>query len=88
MDAHEREGKAAAAAMVETYGVTGGTYRDGRCRWKEDDCVMFWHGGDLCRGHIMEVIEGVKRDTYRIRRHVEGGGSEVVEVNDLALLPY
>lgn len=88
MDAHACEAAVAIAATQATYGVAGGVWDGHRRRWQEDDYVMFYYEGNLCRGHVMAVEEGVERDTYRIRRHVTGGGSEVVEVMDRALLPY
>jgi len=90
MDAHEREGTAAVAAMVETYvgGTAAGTWDGHRRRWAVGDSVLFYHGGYVCRGHIMARYDGEECDTYAVRRHVEGGGSEVVEVMDRAMLVY
>ena len=90
MDAHANEAAAAVAAMQEAYGgkTAAGTWDGHRRRWAVDDCVLFYHDGYVCRGHVMALYEGVERDTYAVRRHVEGGGSEVVEVIDRAMLVY
>lgn len=88
MDAHYREADGAVAGMAEIYGYATGTYRENRRRWSVDDYVLFYHRGDLCRGHIIDRVDGIDRDTYRIRRHVPGSGSEVVEVIDKAIHVY
>ena len=88
MDPHANEAAAAVAATGEMYGTSAGTWDGYKRRWELNDCVMFYHKGELNRGHIMAIEDGVERDTYRIRRHVIGGGTEVVEVFDRAILPY
>ena len=86
---HDREGDAAAAAVGEFYGKTSPGWWDGyRRRWQEDQPVLFYHRGQLARGHIMRAEYGEERDTYHVRRHVAGGGTEVVEVRDVAMLIY
>lgn len=88
MDAHYREADGAVAGMAETYGYAAGNYREDRRRWNVDDYVLFQYRGGLCRGHVVAVEFGAKSDLYRIRRHVPGAGSEVVEVVDLALMVF
>ena len=88
MDAHAKEAAGAVAGIMEAYGTAAGNWDGHRRRWQVDDYVLFWLDGYLSRGHVMEVVEGVEHDRYLIRTHVEGGGSKVVEVRDMALLPY
>jgi len=90
MDAHANEAAAAVAGMNKTYGggTAAGTWDGHRRRWSVGDNVLFYHDGYVCRGHVMAVYEGVERDRYAVRRHVVGGGSEVVEVIDRAMLVY
>ena len=86
---HDREGDAAAAAVGEFYGKTSPGWWDGyRRTWAIDDYVLFYHQGELARGHVMAAEYGEERDTYHVRRHVAGGGTEVVEVRDVAMLIY
>jgi len=89
--AHDREAAAAIAGMRETYGgpPTSPGWWDGyKRKWKEGEYVLCYHQGDLVRGHVMRVIEGVEHDLYHVRRHLIGGGTEVVEVLDTAMLIY
>lgn len=72
---HEAEEAGAIAGMTETYG---------RRRRFEDETVAFYKGSAIEVGHIVAVTE----DGYLIRHHVPGEGSVVVEVRDVALLPY
>ena len=88
MDAHALEATAAVAAITETYGTNAGRFDGQRRTWESGDYVLFYFRGDLCRGHIMDRVDGIDRDTYRIRRHVPGSGSEVVEVIDRAIQVY
>lgn len=88
MDAHANEAAAAVVAMQETYGTSTGRWDGHRRTWESGDYVLFYFRGDLCRGHIMERVEGIEQDMYRIRRHVPGSGSEVVEVIDKAIQVY
>lgn len=88
MDAHAREATATIVAINETYGTNAGRFDGYRRLWCSGDYVLFYFRGDLCRGHVMERVEGLERDTYRIRRHVPGSGSEVVEVIDRAIQVY
>jgi len=80
---HDREGDAAAAAVGEFYGKDGT-----RRRWDEDELVLFYHQGQVSHGHVMRAEYGVERDTYFVRKHIEGGGTEIVEVLDRAMLIY
>ena len=89
MDAHEREGMAAVAGMAEVYGGTSPGYWDGsRRRWSECDTVLFRHQGDTFRGCVIAADYGSQRDSYTVRYHVAGGGSEVVRVLDRDILIY
>ena len=89
MDAHEREGMAAVAGMADVYGGTSPGYWDGsRRRWSECDTVLFRHNGDMCRGCVVAADYGSQRDSYTVRYHVAGGGSEVVRVLDRDILIY
>ncbi len=88
---HDREAAAAVAGMHEIYGgpPTSPGWWDGFKRtWSVDDYVLFYHQGELARGHVMAAEYGEERDTYHVRRHVAGGGTEVVEVRDVAMLIY
>ena len=78
MDVHYREAAAAVAGMQETYGPRE------RRNWSSS--VLFWLKGDLCRGHVMSVDRGVRGDVYSVRRHIVGGGTEVVEVKEKAIV--
>lgn len=78
MDVHYREAAAAVAGMQETYGP--------RERRNLDSYVLFWFRGELSRGHVMSVDRGVRGDVYSVRRHVVGGGSEIVEVKEQAIV--
>jgi len=80
---HDREGDAAAAAVGEFYGKNGT-----RRRWDEDELVLFYHQGQVSHGHVMRAEYGVERDTYFVRKHITGGGTEIVEVLDRAMLIY
>ena len=89
--AHDREAAGAMAGMLETYGAlaTSPGWWDGyKRRWQHGDYVLCWHQGDLIRGHVMRVEEGIDHDTYYVRRHLVGGGSEIVEVRDTGMLIY
>jgi hypothetical protein len=55
---------------------------------EENDPVLFYHQGQVSRGCVMRCDYGVERDTYLVRRHVVGGGTEIVEVRDRAMLVY
>jgi len=86
---HDREAAAAVAGMQEIYGFTNPGRWDGyRRRWDEDQPVLFYHQGQVTRGHVMRAEYGEERDTYYVRKHIEGGGTEVVEVLDRAMLIY
>lgn len=85
MDAHANEAAAAVAAMQESYGTSPGRWDGNRRTWEPGEYVLFYYRGDICRGHVMDREDGIERDTYRIRRHVPGNGSEVVEVIDRAI---
>ena len=50
--------------------------------------MLFYHQGQVSRGCVMRCDYGVERDTYLVRRHVVGGGTEIVEVRDRAMLVY
>ena len=88
MDAHMNEAAAAVAAMQESYGTSPGHWDGQRRRWAENEPVLFYLNGELARGHVMRAEYGAERDTYFVRRHLVGGGSEVVEVRDRAMLVY
>ena len=89
MDAHEREVMAAVAGMADVYGGTSPGYWDGsRRRWSECDTVLFRHQGDTFRGCVVAADYGSQRDSYTVRYHVAGGGSEVVRVLDRDILIY
>ena len=86
---HQREGDAAAAAVGEFYGKNSpGRYDGTRRKWDEDELVLFYHQGQVSHGHVMRAEYGVERDTYFVRKHIEGGGTEIVEVLDRAMLIY
>jgi hypothetical protein len=65
-----------------------GNWDGHRRRWEENDPVLFYHQGQVSRGCVMRCDYGVERDTYLVRRHVVGGGTEIVEVRDRAMLVY
>ena len=90
MDAHGNEAAGAIAGMRETYGTATATgeWRDGRHRWNLDDYVRFRFDGVLRDGHIVASHQCVDHDTYVIRSHTVGGGSEVFEVSDTAIMLY
>ena len=89
MDAHEREAMAAVAGMADVYGGTSPGYWDGsRRRWSECDTVLFRNNGDTFRGCVIAADYGSQRDSYTVRYHVAGGGSEVVRVLDRDILIY
>ena len=89
MDAHEREGAAAVAGVMELHGGASPGYWDGtRRRWSECDAVLFRHNGDTFRGFVVAADYGSQRDSYTVRYHVAGGGSEVVRVLDRDILIY
>jgi len=88
MDVHYAEAAAACAAVGSFYGTSPGVWDGHRRRWEENDPVLFYHQGHVSRGHVMRAEYGVERDTYFVRRHVEGGGTEIVEVLDRAMLVY
>ena len=88
MDVHCAEAAAACAAVGEFYGTSSGNWDGDRRRWSEGDPVLFYHQGQVSRGCVMRCDYGVERDTYLVRRHVVGGGSEIVEVRDRAMLVY
>ena len=88
MDVHCAEAAAACAAVGEFYGTSSGNCDGQRRRWEENDPVLFYHQGQVSRGCVMRCDYGVERDTYLVRRHVVGGGTEIVEVRDRAMLVY
>ena len=89
MDVHFAEAAAACAAVGEFYGsASSGNWDGQRRRWEENDPVLFYHQGQVSRGCVMRCDYGVERDTYLVRRHVVGGGTEIVEVRDRAMLVY
>jgi hypothetical protein len=89
MDVHCAEAAAACAAVGEFYGSASPGNCDGqRRRWEENDPVLFYYQGQVSRGCVMQCDYGVERDTYLVRRHVVGGGTEIVEVRDRAMLVY
>jgi hypothetical protein len=88
MDVHCAEAAAACAAVGEFYGTSPGNCDGHRRRWEENDPVLFYHQGQVSRGCVMRCDYGVERDTYLVRRHVVGGGTEIVEVRDRAMLVY
>ena len=89
MDVHFAEAAAACAAVGEFYGsASPGNWDGHRRRWEENDPVLFYHQGQVTRGCVMRCDYGVERDTYLVRRHVVGGGTEIVEVRDRAMLVY
>ena len=88
MDVHYAEAAAACAAVGEFYGTSSGNCDGHRRRWEENDPVLFYHQGQVSRGCVMRCDYGVERDTYLVRRHVVGGGTEIVEVRDRAMLVY
>ena len=88
MDVHDSEAAAACAAVGEFYGSSPGNWDGHRRRWSEGDPVLFYYQGQVSRGCVMQCDYGVERDTYLVRRHLVGGGTEVVEVRDRAMLVY
>jgi hypothetical protein len=89
MDVHYAEAAAACAAVGEFYGAASPGNWDGhRRRWRENDPVLFYHLGQVSRGCVMRCDYAEERDTYLVRRHVVGGGTEIVEVRDRAMLVY
>ena len=88
MDVHCAEAAAACAAVGEFYGTSPGIWDGHRRRWEENDPVLFYHQGQVSRGCGMRCDYGVERDTYLVRRHVAGGGTELVEERDRAMLVY
>ena len=89
MDVHFAEAAAACAAVGEFYGsASSGNWDGQRRRWEENDPVLFYYQGQVSRGCVMRCDYGVERDTYLVRRHVVGGGTEIVEVRDRAMLVY
>ena len=89
MDVHFAEAAAACAAVGEFYGsASSGNWDGQRRRWEENDPVLFYFQGQVSRGCVMRCDYGVERDTYLVRRHVVGGGTEIVEVRDRAMLVY
>jgi hypothetical protein len=88
MDVHCAEAAAACAAVGEFYGASPGNCDGQRRRWEENDPVLFYFQGQVSRGCVMQCDYGVERDTYLVRRHVVGGGTEIVEVRDRAMLVY
>jgi len=89
MDVHYAEAAAACAAVGEFYGsASSGNWDGHRRRWEENDPVLFYHQGQVSRGCVMRCDYAEERDTYLVRRHVVGGGTEIVEVRDRAMLVY
>jgi len=89
MDVHYAEAAAACAAVGEFYGsASSGNWDGHRRRWNENDPVLFYHQGQVSRGCVMRCDYAEERDTYLVRRHVVGGGTEIVEVRDRAMLVY
>lgn len=88
MDSHAAEAIAAVRGIQDTYGTSTGSWRDGRHRWDLNDYVLFYYGGDLRRGQVIAFERDVNHDVYTIRSHKIGGGSEVVEVIDAAIMLY
>ena len=89
MDVHFAEAAAACAAVGEFYGsASSGNWDGQRRRWEENDPVLFYFQGQVSRGCVMRCDYGVERDTYLVRRHLVGGGTEIVEVRDRAMLVY
>jgi hypothetical protein len=88
MDVHYAEAAAACAAVGEFYGASPGNWDGNRRRWEENDPVLFYHQGQVSRGCVMRCDYAEERDTYLVRRHVVGGGTEIVEVRDRAMLVY
>jgi len=89
MDVHYAEAAAACAAVGEFYGsASSGNWDGHRRRWQEGDPVLFYHQGQVSRGCVMRCDYAEERDTYLVRRHVVGGGTEIVEVRDRAMLVY
>ena len=88
MDVHCAEAAAACAAVGEFYGASPGNCDGQRRRWEENDPVLFYFQGQVSRGCVMRCDYGVERDTYLVHRHVVGGGTEIVEVRDRAMLVY
>jgi hypothetical protein len=88
MDVHCAEAAAACAAVGEFYGASSGNWDGDRRRWSEGDPVLFYHQGQVSRGCVMRCDYAEERDTYLVRRHLVGGGTEIVEVRDRAMLVY
>ena len=88
MDVHDAEAAAACAAVGEFYGPSPGNWDGHRRRWSEGDPVLFYCQGQVSRGCVMRCDYADERDTYLVRRHLVGGGTEIVEVRDRAMLVY
>ena len=88
MDVHDAEAAAACAAVGEFYGTSPGNWDGNRRRWGEGDPVLFYCHGQVSRGFVLRCDYGVERDTYLVRRHLVGGGTEMVAVRDRAMLVY
>ena len=90
MDAHGNEAAGAITGMRETYGTATATgqWKDGRYQWNLNDYVRFRFDGILREGQIVAYERDVNHDMYVIRSHVVGGGSQVFEVADTAIMLY
>ena len=88
MYVHDAEAAAACAAVGEFYGSSPGNCDGHRRRLSEGDPVLFYCQGQVSRGCVMRCDYGVERDTYIVRRHLVGGGTEIVEVRYRAMLVY
>jgi len=88
MDAHSREGDAAVAGMIETYGrrfssprpvMRGGRVVD---TWAVGDYVSFTtDDGDFRQGYICDVIDDSGFGNYHIKSHRVGGGQDDLSVD-------
>lgn len=87
MDPHEREGDAAVAGMIETYGPRFSpprpVIREGRVvdTWADGDYVPFFtKDGTYRQGYIIAVVDEDGDGMYRIKSHRIGGGVDFFDV--------
>ncbi len=83
MNPHEREGDAAVAGMIETYGPR---FSQSRGRLRNGRVVSTWAVGDYIRwraddgtehqGYVIEVLTEDRDSTYHVKEHRVGGGQQ------------
>lgn len=95
MDAHEREGDAAVAGMIETYGPR---FSPPRPKLRGDRVVDTWAAGDYVafrtddgqhrQGYVLECLDDSGYGVYHVRSHRPGGGVDHFSVDGFQIAVF